>query len=69
MDKECSILHAGASWVALVLKNPPANAGEIRDAGLIPGLGRFQWRRVWQHTTVFLLGGSHGQRSLAGSSP
>ena len=41
MDKECSILHAGASWVALVLKNPPANAGEIRDAGLIPGLGRF----------------------------
>ena len=69
MDKECSILHAGASWVALVLKNPPASAGEIRDAGLIPGLGRFQWRRVWQHTTVFLLGGSHGQRSLAGSSP
>ena len=24
----------------LVLKNPPANAGDIRDAGLIPGLGR-----------------------------
>ena len=21
-------------------KNPPANAGEIRDTGLIPGLGR-----------------------------
>ena len=29
-----------ASQVALVLKNPPANAGDIRDAGLIPGLGR-----------------------------
>ena len=40
MDKECSILHVGASWVALVLKNPPANAGEIRDAGLIPGFGK-----------------------------
>ena len=24
----------------LVVKNPPANAGDIRDAGLIPGLGR-----------------------------
>ena len=23
-----------------VVKNPPANAGNIRDAGLIPGLGR-----------------------------
>ena len=23
-----------------MLKNPPANAGDIRDAGSIPGLGR-----------------------------
>ena len=30
----------GASQVALVVKNPPANAGEIRDADLILGLGR-----------------------------
>ena len=29
-----------ASQVALVVKNPPANAGDIKDAGLIPGLGR-----------------------------
>ena len=26
--------------VALVVKNPPANAGGIRDASLIPGSGR-----------------------------
>ena len=26
--------------MVLVLKNPPANAGDIRDVGLIPGLGR-----------------------------
>ena len=26
--------------VALVVKNPPANAGDIRDVGLIPGSGR-----------------------------
>ena len=28
------------SQVALVVKNPPANAGDIRHTGLIPGLGR-----------------------------
>ena len=26
--------------VALVVKNPPANVGDTRDVGLIPGLGR-----------------------------
>ena len=30
-----------ASQVALVVKNPPANAGDISDVGLIPGSGRF----------------------------
>ena len=29
-----------ASHVALVVKNPPTSAGDIRDAGLIPGSGR-----------------------------
>ena len=29
-----------ASQVALVVKNQPANAGDVRDTGLIPGLGR-----------------------------
>ena len=28
------------SWVELVVKNPPANAGDTREVGLIPGLGR-----------------------------
>ena len=28
------------SQVVLVVKNPPANAGDARDAGSIPGLGR-----------------------------
>ena len=32
--------HSGTSQVVLVVKNPPANAGLIREAGLIPGLGR-----------------------------
>ena len=30
-------LYTWASQVALVLKNPTANAGSIRDVGLIPG--------------------------------
>ena len=47
-----------ASQVALVVKNPPANAGDIRGEDLIPGLG--------QLTPVFLPGDSLGQRSLAG---
>ena len=32
--------YAGASQVALVVKNTPANAGDVRDTGSIPGLGR-----------------------------
>ena len=29
-----------ASQVAVMLKNPPANTGDVRGVGLIPGLGR-----------------------------
>ena len=52
-----------------VVKNPPDNAGDTRDAGLIPGSGESPWRRKWQPTLVFLPGKSDGQRSLAGYSP
>ena len=45
------------------------SACNTRDLGLIPGSGRFPWRRKWQPTPVFLLGKSHGWRSLAGYSP
>ena len=34
-------VRAWACKVALVVKNPPANAGDIRDVGSIPGLGRY----------------------------
>ena len=29
-----------ASQVALVMKNPPSNVGDLREKGLIPGWGR-----------------------------
>ena len=38
-NKKRSACNTGASQVAPVVKNPPANAGDIRDVGLIPGLG------------------------------
>ena len=36
----CPSLDLGASQLALVVKNPHANAGDIRDRGSIPGSGR-----------------------------
>ena len=47
------------------VNNLPANAG---DAGLIPGSGRFPWRREWVTTPVFVPEEFHGQRSLVGYS-
>ena len=35
-----NIGHYVCSQVALVVKNLPANAGDVRDLGSIPGLGR-----------------------------
>ena len=34
------IIHSWVSQVALVVKNPIANAGDKRDVGSIPGLER-----------------------------
>ena len=58
----------GASQVALVVENPPANEGDVRDTGLIPGLGRCPGGEHGNPTPVFLPGESHGQRSLEGYS-
>ena len=43
-----------AQWLKKKKKNLPAKAGDQGDAGLIPGLGKFPWRRKWQPTPVFL---------------
>ena len=34
------VWHIVKYSVVLVVKNPPANAGDLKDAGSIPGLGR-----------------------------
>ena len=35
-----NILNPRVSQVALAVKKPPAEAGDLRDVGSIPGLGR-----------------------------
>ena len=54
-----------SSQVALVVKNPPANAGDIRDTGLIPGSRRSLGEGL-ATTPVFLPKESLGQRNLVG---
>ena len=58
---------AEISQVAPVVNNPPANAGDLRDMGLIPGLGRSPGEG--NGNPVFLPGEYYGQRSLVGYSP
>ena len=55
----------GFSQVALVVKNPPANAGDVKDAGSIPGWGRSPGGGHGNPLQY----SCHGQRSLVGYSP
>ena len=56
-----------ASTMALVVKNPPANAGDPRDRGSIPGSGRSHG--VGNPLQYFLPGKFHRQQSLPGYRP
>ena len=49
--------------MALVVKNPPANAGDVREMQEMfdPWVGKIPWTRAWQYTPAFLPGESHGQ--------
>ena len=47
-----------------MVKNPPANAGDIRDSGSIPGSGRSPGGGDGNSMPEF-----HGQRILVGYSP
>ena len=41
-----------ASQVALVVKNPPANAGDARGTGSIPGSGRSPEKEMTAHSSI-----------------
>ena len=56
--------------MTLVVKNPPANAGDLNRCEFHSWVRKIPRRRPWQPTPVFFLPGeSHGQRGLAGYSP
>ena len=59
----------GFPGVALVVKNRPANAGDIRDAGSIPRPGRSPGGGHSNSLQYSCLENPHGQRSLMGYSP
>ena len=57
-----------ASQVVLVVKNPPANSGDLRNVGSIPGRGRAPGGGHGS-SLQYPARESHGQRSLAGYGP
>ena len=67
-ELKTACIDSSGFQVVLVVKNPPASAGNAGDLGLIPGLGR-SWSKKWHPTPIFLPGEFHGQKNLAGYSP
>ena len=57
------------SEAALVVKNLPTSARDLRDAGLIPGSGRSPGEGNGNPLQYSCLENPHGQRRLAGYRP
>jgi len=56
--------------VALVVKNYPVIAGDLKDKDRFnPWVGKIPWRRAWQPTPVFLPGESHDRGACWAYSP
>ena len=67
--KTWGTLFDGASQVLLMVENIPANAGDKRDTGSIPGLGRSPGGGHGNPLQYSCLENSLGQRSMMGHSP
>ena len=63
----CTVLQA--SQVVLVVKNPPANAGDMRDSGSIPGSGNSPGGGHGNTLQYSCLEIPSGQRSLVSYNP
>ena len=59
----------GTSQAVLVVKNLTANAGNVRDGGLIPGLGRSPGGGHGNALQYSCLENPHAQKSLVGYNP
>ena len=55
--------------MVLLVKNSTANAEDIRDMGLIPGLGKCPGEGIAYPFQDSYLDKPHGQRHLAGYNP
>ena len=64
-----NIVPCAIPWVALVVKNSPDNAGDLRDTGSIPGSGRSPEGGHGNPLRYSCLENPQGQRSLASCSP
>ena len=62
-------MYTWPSQVALEVKNPFANAGDIREVGSIAELGRSTGGRCGNPLRYSCPENPHGQRSLAGYNP
>ena len=63
------LVEISTSQVVLVVKNPPAKAGDARDAGSTPGPGRSPGGGLSSPLQYSCLENPHGQRNLVGYSP
>ena len=61
-----TVIENRASRVVLVLKNLPANEGDLRNVGSIPGSGRSPGGGHGDPLQYSCLKNSHGQRCLMG---
>ena len=50
-------------------EEPACQCRRQKRYGFNPWVRKIPWRRAWQPTPIFLPGGSHQERSLAGYSP
>ena len=64
VKRRSTSLSTGAFLVAQMVKKKIHL--QCRRSRFHPWVGKIPWRREWLPTPVFLLGGFHGQRSLAG---
>ena len=62
----CTALHRLPRWNSG--KEFTCQCRNHKGRGFDPWVRKTPWRREWQPTPVFLLGESHGERSLAGYS-
>ena len=70
-DFKCFVLLEEAAGPNLMLSCPWSQSGQYFQITVFQSVikNSLGWRSKWQPTPVFLLGKSHGQRSLVGYSP